>query len=65
MRGFESCLRIELRQELGTCIVKFLKLFLHVLCVGQIDYFNTRRVLAEQQKGVLAQANTQASSARR
>ncbi|OBZ72397.1 Cytochrome c oxidase assembly factor 6 [Grifola frondosa] len=30
-----------------------------------IDYFNTRRVLAEQQKGVLAQANTQASSARR
>ncbi|KAI0951546.1 hypothetical protein AcW1_008566 [Taiwanofungus camphoratus] len=30
-----------------------------------IDYFNKRRVLAEQQQGVLAQANTQASEARR
>ncbi len=30
----------------------------------QIDYFNKRRVLAEQQQGVLAQARTQASSSR-
>ncbi|KAH9948598.1 cytochrome oxidase c subunit VIb-domain-containing protein [Amylocystis lapponica] len=30
-----------------------------------IDYFNKRRVLAEQQQGVLAQATTQAGAARR
>ncbi|KDQ59100.1 hypothetical protein JAAARDRAFT_33830 [Jaapia argillacea MUCL 33604] len=30
-----------------------------------IDYFNKRRVLAEQQKGLLQQANTQAKEARR
>ncbi|KAI0353673.1 hypothetical protein OH77DRAFT_1426909 [Trametes cingulata] len=29
-----------------------------------IDYFNKRRVLAEQQQGVLTQARTQAESAR-
>ncbi|KAI0692473.1 cytochrome oxidase c subunit VIb-domain-containing protein [Cerioporus squamosus] len=29
-----------------------------------IDYFNKRRVLAEQQQGVLAQARTQADSTR-
>ncbi|KAI0788258.1 cytochrome oxidase c subunit VIb-domain-containing protein [Fomes fomentarius] len=29
-----------------------------------IDYFNKRRVLAEQQQGVLAQARTQAGSSR-
>ncbi|OCH89616.1 hypothetical protein OBBRIDRAFT_756339 [Obba rivulosa] len=30
-----------------------------------IDYFNKRRVLAEQQQGILAQANTQANAAKR
>ncbi|KAI0328262.1 hypothetical protein GY45DRAFT_1326519 [Cubamyces sp. BRFM 1775] len=30
-----------------------------------IDYFNKRRVLAEQQQGVLTQAKTQAETARR
>ncbi|TFK50174.1 hypothetical protein OE88DRAFT_1632346 [Heliocybe sulcata] len=30
-----------------------------------IDYFNKRRVIAEQQKGLLAAANTQAQDAKR
>lgn len=32
---------------------------------AQIDYFNKRRVLAEQQRDVLAQVNTQAADAKR
>lgn len=32
---------------------------------AQIDYFNKRRVLAEQQRDVLAQVNTQAANAKR
>jgi cytochrome c oxidase assembly factor 6 len=33
--------------------------------VRQIDYFNQRRILAERQKGMLAQAATQAQEAKR
>ena len=33
--------------------------------ISQVDYFNKRRVLAEQQKPILAQASMQAEEAKR
>lgn len=58
MRGCEEDIRAELRKELGV--------YAHFSPAPapdahyQIDYFNKRRVLAEQQQGIIAQAQNQA-----
>ena len=70
MRLAEKHLRTELRQELGLSVYLFLPpcpyipapLTEHGL---KIDYFNQRRVLAEKQKPLLAQAAAQTAGARR
>ena len=64
VRLAEKRLRAELRQELGLSIPHMI---LHRIlnAAYQIDYFNQRRVLAEKQKPLLAQAAAQAAEARR
>ena len=67
VRLAEKRLRAELRQELGLSIPQNLLMILHHILKAayQIDYFNQRRVLAEKQKPLLAQAAAQAAEARR
>ncbi|KAL1949895.1 hypothetical protein VTO73DRAFT_8776 [Trametes versicolor] len=48
----------------GTTCAETKKTYEQNCAKSWIDYFNKRRVLAEQQQGVLTQANTQARSAR-
>lgn len=66
----EKHLRTELRQELGLSVYLFLPAcsVIRVPCAEhglKIDYFNQRRVLAEKQKPLLAQAAAQTAEARR
>jgi hypothetical protein len=66
----EKHLRTELRQELGLSVYPFLPACSHIRVpyAGhglKIDYFNQRRVLAEKQKPLLAQAAAQTAEARR
>jgi hypothetical protein len=67
VRLAEKRLRAELRQELGLSISLHALIFLppHTERIIKIDYFNQRRVLAEKQKPLLAQAAVQAAEARR
>lgn len=64
MRKRKIAVRSQLRQKLG-------KLFLARFFVRrltpfslQIEYFNKRRILAEQQKDLLAQSKMQAQAAK-
>ena len=66
----EKHLRTELRQELGLSIPLFLLACSHNPALHtehdlKIDYFNQRRVLAEKQKPLLAQAAAQTAGTRR
>ncbi|TCD66118.1 hypothetical protein EIP91_001727 [Steccherinum ochraceum] len=49
----------------GTSCAAPLKAYQQNCAKSWVDYFNQRRVLAEQQKSVLATVNTQASAANR
>lgn len=63
VRLAEKALRAELRQELGESVL--LPAYSQSQPSKKIDYFNQRRVLAEKQKPMLAQAAAQAVEARR
>jgi hypothetical protein len=68
VRLSEKVLRAELCQELGEFCVsstRELSASKSERSVKKIDYFNQRRVLAEKQKPMLAQAAAQATEARR
>jgi hypothetical protein len=70
VRLAEKHLRTELRQELGLSIYLFLLAYSHIPALHtehglKIDYFNQRRVLAEKQKPLLAQAAAQTAGTRR
>lgn len=68
MRLAEKVLRAELCQELGEFCLSARENCLRrnsERSVKKIDYFNQRRVLAEKQKPMLAQAAAQATEARR
>ena len=62
----EKRLRTELCQELGLYVPHiFLRCLTDPRLGLKIDYFNQRRVLAEKQKPLLAQAASQAAEAKR
>ena len=65
VRISEKHLRAELRQELGLSLTRTHDPTPHTQRSLKIDYFNQRRVLAEKQKPLLAQAAAQTAEARR
>ena len=70
MRLAKKHLRTQLCQELGLSVYLFLLACSHILVPHtehglKIDYFNQRRVLAEKQKPLLAQAAAQTAGTRR